>query len=207
MHLHAALDHLVNEIVLSLGDLDDLLDQTSTDLALQVRNTAQIISIASPFIGRVHLRLDGVLRLSSKLGGRECALWLVVLVALHGLDVLPALLLRPDALREGRRNLAVPLGFPVLAVVDVLHLGEHDSDAAGALDGVEVLWVVGDLREDLLLPLVPALWLRLFDDLEAVAGEGFGGLAVHGGLGDLLQLGEGAVVVVQQCRARRRVCN
>ena len=207
MYLHPALDHLVNELVLALGNLDDLLDQTSTNLALQVRDTVQKISIGWPPIGRVHLRLDSVLWLRSEDSRRESALRLVVLVALHGPDVLPALLLRPDALGEGLGNLSVPLGFPVLAVVDVLQLGKNNSNTAVVLDGVEMLWVLGDLREDLFLPCVPALRLRFLNDPQAVAGKSFGGLAVYGGLRDLVELGEGAGVVVEQCRARRRVCS
>lgn len=198
MHLHSALNHLVDKLVLSLCDLNDLLDQTSTNLALQISNTVHVISIVLSLIGRINLRLDSVLWLSSKLSRRESALRLVVLVALHSLDILPALLLRPNALREGLRNLSVPLSFAVLTVVNVLHLGEHDSNTAIALDGLEVVRVLSDLRGNLLLPCVPALWPRLLDNLQAMAGECFGGLTVHRGLWNLLEFVEGAVVVVEQ---------
>jgi hypothetical protein len=43
--LHLALDHLVDQLVLALGDLDDLLDQTGAELALQIVDAAAKISI------------------------------------------------------------------------------------------------------------------------------------------------------------------
>lgn len=42
MYLHLALDHLVDELVLALSDLDDLLDQTGAKLALEVGNAAVV---------------------------------------------------------------------------------------------------------------------------------------------------------------------
>ena len=44
-YLHLTLDHLVDQLVLALGDLDDLLDQTSAELALQIVDAAAQISI------------------------------------------------------------------------------------------------------------------------------------------------------------------
>jgi hypothetical protein len=44
-YLHFALDHLVDQLVLALGDLDDLLNQTSAELALQIVDAAAKISI------------------------------------------------------------------------------------------------------------------------------------------------------------------
>lgn len=205
LDLHFALDHLVDELVLALCNLDHLLDQTGANLALQIRDAVLVISIFSPLIGCSYSRLDCVLRLGRKDCWGEGALRLVVCVALHGLDVLGALLLAPDALGEALGNLAIPLGLAVLAVVDVLGLGQHNGNACVVGDGVEVLWVLGDLAENLLLPAVPALGLALFDDAQAVARQGLGRLAVHGGLGDLLELGEGARVVVEECGARRGV--
>jgi hypothetical protein len=154
----------------------------------------------------VDLRLNGVLRLRRKHSRLVCAVGLVAGVALEGLDVLLARGLGLDTLGEAHGLLAVPLGLAVLAVVLVVDLGQHDGDAGLVRNGVEVLWVVGNLGADGLLPLVPALGLALLDDAQAVARQALDGLAVHARLGHLLELGEGARVVVEQCGARRRVC-
>jgi hypothetical protein len=44
-YLHLVLDHLIDQLVLALGDLDDLLDQASAELALQIVDAAAQISI------------------------------------------------------------------------------------------------------------------------------------------------------------------
>jgi hypothetical protein len=45
-HLHPALDHLIDELVLALGDLDNLLNQASAELALKVGDAAVTLALA-----------------------------------------------------------------------------------------------------------------------------------------------------------------
>jgi hypothetical protein len=153
-----------------------------------------------------HIRFSGVLRLRSELDFREDPFWLVVDIALHSLDVGQTLLGRADALREGLHNLAIPLGLPG-PLVHLLLGRKHKGFLAGRVleDGRQAR-IICNLRLDLLGPLVPSCGLGLLDDLEAVLGEGLGGLAVDGRLGDLLELVERRGVVVEQRGARRRVC-
>lgn len=44
-YLHLTLDHLVDQLVLALGDLNDLLNQAGAQLALQIVDAAAQISI------------------------------------------------------------------------------------------------------------------------------------------------------------------
>ena len=55
-----------------------------------------------------------------------------------------------------------------------------------------------DLRRYPFLPVLQPWWLGRFDDFESVPGQRFGGLAVYGGLGDLLELVERGAVEVEE---------
>jgi hypothetical protein len=45
---HPALDHLIDELVLALGDLDNLLNQACAELALKVRDAGVALALGIP---------------------------------------------------------------------------------------------------------------------------------------------------------------
>lgn len=134
-------------------------------------------------------------------------------LALRPDDLVLSLGRRPDALVLGTLvDLSVPLLEPDVAL---LVLSAHHKDLVSDLDRPGLAAVdsaAGDtelrrvLVDELLgadRPLLVARGDQLLDEGHAVLGHGLDGLAVHGRLGDVLELAEGRSVQVQEGRSGR----
>lgn len=219
VHLHLGLDHPVHQLKLALSNLDYLLDQPRTNLGLKVRNPAEKDPRLVPCTlypkprPRENALISRKLRLRLKL---DLPLHIPNITTLKNMSQILPLFQRPAPLQlRALIQFAIPLLNPQIfrfrniaqhkRLAPTLDLDRGRPADALAARHVELLRVLAQQLTRTFRPLIVSGGHRALDQRQTVLGQRLDRLPVHRVVGDRLELVEGRVVKVEECRPRRGV--